>query len=323
MRSRRSALRGWTAFLLPWIVWTSGHAIASGATQPERGTKAKKMTTPERRLEVELICDHAYDAGFPMLVAVEVRNVSPGWTYLTFEPFNMFSVPGPVSFTFKDAQGKEWTSPVSSRSGEDPSRESFGPGQAWRSLYDLAEVHADMPSGHYEIVASFSLNGDFARSRPARIEVRSTSPKDLAVARHLRSTNDAQEASWRAFLTDNWSTPDVSGLSEKGRNRLAYYLYLHRVAYGARALAALDPKEPERFGHGPLEAEVAVLRFEILHAAKRPEQAGIKAAILERWPGLAWRIHDIDEGHGLMTVLRTVQGVERSEPPKDKPAPYR
>jgi hypothetical protein len=311
-------------WVLAWVVSLAGLAAAAdGGTPPEHGTKAKKMTNAERRLEVDLLCDHTYDAGFPMLVSVEVRNASPGWTYLTFQPFNMFSIPGPVAFTLKDAHGKEWTSPVSSRSGEDPSRESFGPGQGWRSLYDLEEIHPDIPAGHYELVASFSLNGDVASSRPARIEVRPSSPKDLSAAHRLRSANDAHEPSWRAFLTNNWSTPDVSGLSEKGLHRLAYYLYLHRAAYGPRALAALDPKEPEHFAHGPLEAEAAVLRFEILHAAKRPEGAGIKAAILERWPGLAWRIHDIEEGHGLMTVLRTVQGVERSEPPKDKPAPYR
>jgi hypothetical protein len=264
------------------------HGAPSGDV-PERRHKDRDVTA-ERRLEVDLICDHSYDVGFPMFFAVEVRNVSRGWTYLTFEPFNMFSIPGPVSFTLKNAQGKEWTSPVSSRSREDPSRESFGPGQAWRSLYDLTEIHPDIPAGHYEIVARFSLNGDFASSAPARIEVHPTAPKDLSAVQHLRSTNDAHESSWRAFLTDNWSTPDTAGLSEKGRSHLAYYLYLHRAAYGPRALAALDPKEPERFGHGPLEAEAAVLRFEILHAAKRPEATGIKAAILERWPGVAWRI---------------------------------
>jgi hypothetical protein len=139
----------------------------------------------------------------------------------------------------------------------------------------------------------------------------------------LRVHNDAGRPSWNAFVTNNWARPDTAGLSPNGRTRLAYHLYLHSVAYGPHSVAKLDPKEPERlFGRGLLEGESALLRLEILHAAGRPEAKGIAAAIVERWPGLSWRVRDIEQGHGLLTVLRTAYGAESPNAPKDKPHPY-
>jgi hypothetical protein len=237
--------------------------------------------------------------------------------------FDMFAVPGPVSFTLKADNGREWSWPAASGSREEQNGIPFRPGQSWRSLYDLSELRPDLAAGHYQLVAAFSLNGDHAVSRPAQIEVRRSVPRDHAIADRLRTANDARESSWRAFLTANWSTPDGAGLSESGRARLAYYFYLHRVAYGQRPVANLEPDEPGRFGHGVLEAEGALLRLEILHAAARPEVKGITAAVLERWPGLAWRVRDIERGHGLLSILRTVHGVESPDAPKDKPHPYR
>jgi hypothetical protein len=111
-------------------------------------------------------------------------------------------------------------------------------------------------------------------------------------------------------VRENWSTPDLTGLSPAARtdvaHHLAYYLYLHRAAYGPTPVAALDPQEPSRFAHGVLEGEAALLRLEILKAAGKPEAEGIEKAILERWPGLSWRVEEIQRGgapHGASHLL--------------------
>ena len=70
-----------------------------------------------------------------------------------------------------------------------------------------------------------------------------------------------------------------------------------------------------------------MLRLEILAAAKRPEAAGITRAVLERWPGLGWRVEEIESGRGFLPDLRMSYGVERSDAPevtrpKDRPPPY-
>jgi hypothetical protein len=157
----------------------------------------------------------------------------------------------------------------------------------------------------------------------ATFEIRAPSEKDRVAAARLRASNDRKAPSWRAFVRENWSTPDVGDLSGAARAHLAYYLYLHRVAYGPVSVAALDPQEPWKFAHGVLESEAALARLEILRAAHRPEADGIEKAVLERWPGLTWRVEKIHLGQGLLTVLRTGWGVESSGASREnRPRPY-
>jgi hypothetical protein len=299
-------------------------ANADGERGAHRELKngAKKMNGVNHGLAVSVECDRSYDAGFPILVSVEVRNVDHG-TFLTFEPIDLFDVPGPVSFTLTSGDGHEWSWPSASHQEEEPpSGMPFRPGEAWRSLYDLSEINFEVPPGHYKLVAEFALAGGYGISKPVPIEILRSDVHDHAIAKRLRASNDKHEPSWISFVTENWSTPNTAGLSEKARERLAYYLYLHRAAYGPIPIAKLDPTEPERlFGTGLLESEAALLRLEILHAAKQPEANGIAAAIRERWPGLAWRLRDIKQGHGLLTVLRR-DGLHSIYAPKNKPRPY-
>jgi hypothetical protein len=51
------------------------------------------------------------------------------------------------------------------------------------------------------------------------------------------------------------------------------------------------------------------------HAAKKSEAAGVEAALLERWPGQAWRVENIHGNEGLLTTMRTFHGVGRDAPP--------
>jgi hypothetical protein len=270
-----------------------------------------------------LTCDKKYLAGFPLLVAVELHKAEDSFELFPF--FDLFTIPGPIAFTLR-GEGREWTwatmSRRSHRTDDEPEGMEFGPGKRWYTLQDLSELHPDIPPGKYELSAEALFLGYIARSEKARIEILATSKGDRAIASKLRATNDDKRSSWQAFVLDNWSTPKTHGLSSVARARLAYYLYLHRVAYGPSAISALDPEEPWRWGHGVLEAEAAVVRLEILHAAKKSEAAGVEEALLERWPGLAWRVENIHRNEGFLTTMRASYGVERDDPPVGKTRPY-
>lgn len=266
-------------------------------------------------------CDHEYLAGFPMLVAVELRNVATN-LFQPFEPFEFFNGPGPVEFILRGG-AREWTWPRRSRSMEgEPNWVEFGPGKAFLALQDLSELHPDIPPGHYELFARARFGGGVAPSATASCQIRAPSEKDRAAATKLRASNKNKEPSWRAFARQNWSTPDTTSLSASARVHLAYYLYLHRVTYGPVSIAALDPEEPWKFAHGVLESEAALVRLEILRAAHKPEADGVERAVLERWPGLAWRVEELHVNQGLLTVLRTGWGVESWMAPADQPRPY-
>jgi hypothetical protein len=268
-----------------------------------------------------LSCERTYLAGFPLIVAVDLHNVSHN--ALDLVPFfDLFTVPGPVSFVLRGGD-HERTWPKTSRQSEgEPEGVEFGPGRVWHALQDLSNLHPDIPPGHYELSARMVISGEQVVAEPVRIEILPSTKEDRAIASRLRATNDEGVSSWRAFIKENWSTPDTTGLSAAARAQLAFYLYLHRVTYGPQRVAALDSEEPGRIGHGVLEGDVAAIRLEILRAAGKPEAAGIEAAILERWPGLAWWVDQIHKNSGLLMGLRTSYGAESSYASKDKPQPY-
>ena len=292
---------------------------------------AEKITNDNKDpVRLALTCDKTYLAGFPLLVAVDLHKVDNSFELFPF--FNLFTVPGPIAFKLR-GEGREWTwatmSGRSHRTDDEPEGMEFGPGKRWYTLQDLSELHPDIPPGKYELSAEAVFMGYTARSEAARIEILADSKEDRAIASKLRATKDDKDSSfhaaspWQAFVEDNWSTPVTHGLSPAGRAQLAYYLYLHWAAYGPQPIAELDPEAPRKWGHGVLEAEAAVVRLEILHAGKKPEAAGVEAALLERWPGLAWRVENIHRNEGFLTTMRTSYGVERDDPSAGKPRPYR
>lgn len=316
--NRRARIRDLGAALLLFVF---AAASASG-----RASQKNKIIDDDRGpVSLTLSCDKEYVAGFPLIVAVELRNLETN-LFESFRRFGLFAAPGKVAFVLRGA-GHEWTWPEKPPQLEgEPTGIDFGPGCVWLALQDLSDLHPDIPPGHYQLSASALFSGMVARSAVVSLEIRAPSEKDRAAANRLRVANDHKTPSWRAFVRENWSTPDLSGLSTAARtdvaHQLAYYLYLHRVAYGPTPIAALDPEEPWKFAHGVLESEAAVVRLEILRAAHRPEADGVQRAILERWPGLSWRVEEINRGDGLLMELRTFWGVERSTPPAGRPRPY-
>lgn len=299
---------------------------ASGA-EPRHGLHRKDKTVDDKRgpITLTLSCDREYVAGFPFIVEVELRNVATNLIE-SLRRFGLFDAPGKVAFVLR-GEGHEWTWPPESPELDgEPTGMGFGPGTAWLALQDLSDLHPDVPPGHYRLSASAVFSGAVAESTSVAFDVRAPSEGDRATAARLRASNDLKKPSWRTFVRQNWSTPDLSGLSASARtdvaHHLAYYLYLHKVAYGPTPIAALDPDEPWRFAEGVLNGEAALARLEILSAAHSGHAGGVEKAILERWPGLAWRVEEIRRGQGLLTELRDFWGVEKSGVHPTGPRPY-
>jgi hypothetical protein len=294
---------------------------APAAASHSKTEKGKTLADRPHSFTLKITTDRTYLAGFPLIVEVEVRNIDPN--LITASPFfDLFTVPGPVSLSLVRG-GREWTWEGKLRNSESGSDGiDFGPGQAWLAIQDLSELHPDIPPGHYQLSASILFPGELVKASPVELEIATVSKEDKAIASRLRTTNDREKSSWHAFVRHNWSTPATSGLSAVARAHLAFYLFLHRVTYGPQPVSALNSELPWQFGKGVLEGEAALLRLEILHAARRPEAAGVEAAILERWPGFAWWVGQIRNGHGPLRRLRTGDGVESIDAPTDKPRPY-
>jgi hypothetical protein len=273
---------------------------------------------PSYRLS--LTCEPSYYAGLPFLVAVELANVSQDEIDL-LPFFDLFTFPSPVSFVLTgDEVEWSWAGRFPRREGE-PRGLEFGPGARWSALIDLSEIHPDLPPGQYDLTAEIGLSGATVVTESCSVEILALPPSDRERLVRLRSVSE-EASSWRAFLTDNWRTPDMSGLSEPARQGLAFHAYLHQAAYGPTPIAALDPAGPTRFGHGILESWATLIRLEILSAARRPEAEGIEQALLERWPGLAWWVAQVHAGTGVLKRLRILYGAESEYAPTDQPRPY-
>lgn len=296
-------------------------SMAIADTSDGRAKKGKAMGEKPHSFTLKITCDRTYLAGFPILVEVEVRNVDPH--LITGIPyFDMFTVPGPVRFALSGGD-RQWTwEPKIRRSESGPDGIDFGPGQVWTALQDLSELHPDIPPGHYQLAASMSFPGELVEAKVVPLHIAPASKEDKASVAKLRARIESETPSWSAFVRHNWSTPSAAGLSAAAHSRLAFHLFLHRAAYGPKAVGALDPEIPWQFGKGVLEGQAALSRLEILYAAGRPEASGVEMATKERWPGLAWWIAQIRSGHGPLTSLRTGYGVESEYAPTDKPRPY-
>jgi len=275
-------------------------------------------TTPAYQLS--LACEPSYGSGLPFLVSIELANVSRNEIEL-LPFFDLFTFPSPVSFVLR-GDGREWNWPGRfPRRDDEPTGVELRPGASWPALVDLSENHPDLPPGHYALEAEILFSGTLARTAPCPVEIRDLSPSDHEHLARLRLAHGGV-SSWRAFLTDNWRTPDPSALSDLARSGLAFHTYLHHVAYGPTPIGALDPTGPNRFARGILESWATLMRLEILLAAGRPEAEGIELALLERWPGFSWWVTQVHAGAGILQRVRILYGAESTYAPADQPWPY-
>ncbi len=282
-----------------------------------------------------------YRVGFPTIVAVTCYNPTPYRTYYHLPSMDLWTAPGPVAFTLVAEDGRRIDIPAVASREDDGflGRFTLAPGASRRMLVDISNRTCRVSPGRYKLEARYRLFKGSATAQPVSITLVEPDEQDAAIAARLRVQNDLQESSWGHFILYNWRTiytrppvpwdeivslraVDASALSEAGREALALHLFLHRAVYGPRGVAALNPRVTETFARGPLEGEAALLRLEILTARNDPAAPVERAAILERFPELAWRVEEIETGCGRLADLRQTNGVERIVATKPLFFPY-
>jgi len=286
----------------------------------------KPQTTPPIRVEVF----SEYLIGFPYVISIVCYNPSDKAEFYNLPEVNLLSAPGPVAFTLIDADGNRLELPAAStKTGEGPSVGfTLSPGASRRMLFDLSNLNVQPDPREYTLEASYTWQHGSSEAPPETVTFIDPSSEDSTIAAILRSHTDSEKALWSHFLRYNWRTiytrraapkkevakeraVDASGLSEKGRQALAFYLFLHRSTYGPGSVAELRPSQTDAFAEGPLEAEAAVLRYEILVARDDPSTSAERKKILEQFPGLEWRVEKVDNGNGRLMRLRRMYGAEQ------------
>ncbi len=301
-------------------------SVSMSSKAQENTSRDKPRTTPPIRVEVF----SEYLVGFPYIVSIVCYNPSDKSEFYNLPEANLLSAPGPVAFTLIDADGNRLEFPAAStKTGEGPSIGfTLSSGGTRRMLFDLSNLNVQPDPGEYTLEATYTWEHGTSDAPPETVTFIDPSSGDSTIAAILRSRTDSEKALWSHFLRYNWRTiytrrpapkkeiaegraVDASGLSEEGRESLALHLFLHRATYGPKSVAELSPAETEAFAEGPLKGEAAVLRYEILTARGDASASTERKKILDRFPGLKWRIEAIDEGNGRLRRLRRRYGPEQ------------
>ncbi|MEZ0469751.1 hypothetical protein [Luteimonas salinilitoris] len=290
------------------------------------------QTAESHDLSISVASEPRYVLGYPILVAITLRNDSADTDYLNIADLGLVNpidslavniVPsngGPArrlgpSFTFRD---------------QDLFRTTLMSKQSRRMLVDLSQFGQSLDKGKYQVRFSVYISaGAFASSPPVEMEFIEPSSKEGIEAARLRRlglrANAEDYGSWQPFLTNNWESISASEeIGEPTRRQLSLHLFLHRAAYGQESIANLSMDGLGKLQGSVLSPEAACLEYELLAARlPKPELASRRAEVLQKWPELETRLDKIDAGEGLLTTLRRGYGAEkRTAPPPDK-RPYR
>lgn len=294
-------------------------------------TSQAQVPAEQATLAITIETFDAYYEGFPMIAAVVVHNPTEHASFYRLPPFDIFSAPVPVELHAEHAEtGEVVPFDASYGAGGEgpPTGYVLEPGERRRMLIDLANLGPPLSSGRYELRGEYVLPKGSPRSERVPFEVLPAAGRDADIAARLWAINDIGEPSWSNFIRYNWRSiyleppipknavaemqaVDATGLSEEGREALAYHLFLHRATYGPHPLSTLSRSRVDAFADGPLEGEAEVLRYELAAARDGVEAAEIRRLVTERFPGLLWRLDEIDAGRGRLSRLRTTYGAEQ------------
>lgn len=301
---------GWLILLLLEVAMAGtrdGEAEDRGGPAPP----AEIMDTVAPQVTVE--ADPEYRVGFPMVVAVTLRNTTVGTTWSTLPAFDLLALSVPVQFTFVTASGRRIDLPTRSlRGGEGPPDGiSLGPGEARTMLFDISELDPPLTPGAYTLESLYRTRHGSYPAPPLPVAIVAPSHEDGVNAARLRSAQNAPEPSWSRFLDEGRADLPEVELSPEGWRALAFHESVHRAVYGHLALKAIDPALFDGFKAGPLAGEAALIRLELWLARGDGRAARVREKLLVQWPGLRWRVEEIDAGRGWLAVLRRTVGADR------------
>jgi len=268
--------------------------------------------------------------GAPFMVSLTVTNPRAERTYYTLAEISRFGVPPPVElWVAREGSESKQVLPaqLKVRSEDEPSGMTLRPHESRQCLYDVSELWPNLDAGAWTLGGRY-LSGSVpaAHARTCTFEVLEPTPDAAAALASLRARHESgDEPSWNAVLLANFreiEDAELDALDEPSRAAIGLHLWMHCAVYGATGLAAIDPHGLDVFAADVQAGEVEALRHELLVARTDSGAAAQAAAIIERWPGLAWRIEDNDTREGLLALLRRSVGAERSAPSVPSPLPY-
>jgi hypothetical protein len=273
---------------------------------------------PERptELTVRLQAAPEYVIGLPFFIEVTLANETEGAEYYDLIPCDPLSPPFPVELTFTAGATSVTLPARSSMRGEARKGFDLVPGESRTFVLDVSELEPTLEPGPWQCQARWVMRHERPLSAPITLALVAPDPADLPLLARLRMAGGSQTPSW-ANLIKSPTQPEeeeiMERLSERTSRALVPYLILHQALQGSESLSAFPPEVLAPHQQGPWASEAGVLAYELLWARQAPDLAQRRTALLQRWPGLAFRVEAIETGAGLLTTLRRQYGrAERS-----------
>jgi hypothetical protein len=245
-------------------------------------------------------------AGLPLLVEVTLANETEQADYYGLMTCDPWSPPFPIAFTFS-GEGGEIRLPARSTATAGATRAGFdlSAGEARTFVVDLSELETVVPPGTWRLSARWVMRHEQPRSSPVEVVLEPSHPGDGPLIQRLRRLGGAVP-SWGNLIKDRdaLDDPALRGLSASARRALLPYLILHEAVHGPQPLSQFPMDLLAAYVDGPWASEAAVLSYELWSAQGAPDLAERRAAVLARWPGVAFRLEEIDRGAGLLTTWR-------------------
>lgn len=272
-----------------------------------------------------------YVVGYPVLVAVIFRNETSDTDYLNLPDLGLMNPIDSVSVEFRPVDGgpQIQLGPKFDFREQHLFRTTLMAGEVKRRLIDLTHFGEPVKSGEYWMTLSlYNRPKESRTSSHVKVAFIEPSSAEHSEGKRLRqlglAPNDRDFGSWKPFLARNWNTVSVSeGIGVQASKQLALYLFLHKACYGPESLSNLGLEMLENLRGPVLSCESALLEYELLCArGNKVEGSAVRPRALQTWPGLKDRFTQIDNGEGLLSLLRKGYGVERNAPLPEGNLPY-
>jgi len=246
-------------------------------------------------------------AHLPLFVEVTLANTTDAEAYEGLAACNPWSPPFPVELAFTSAT-RRVTLPARSEAGREEPTDTFdlAPGEARTWVLDVSELDTPIAPGAWHCAGRWLMRDEHPRSAAVNVVVGAARPGDVPLLERLRLFGQADSPTWANLIEARQAldSPEFQALSGESRRALAPYAIIHHAIHGRAPLAQVAPEPLSEVRQGPWASEAAVLRYELAWARRDAERAGLRRSILTSWPGVAFRLDEIERGAGYLTALR-------------------
>jgi hypothetical protein len=252
-----------------------------------------------------------YVLGLPLFVEATLSNETESAEYYDLLDCDPFSPPFPIEFTFSSA-GNAIRLPARSSEAGEARRAGFdlSSGESRTFVLDLSDLNPDLTPGSWQCHGRWVMRHEQPRSASVLVALAAPAAADRPLLARLRSAASAQTPGWANLVeSPEGLEPDVfRALSDQARAALVPYLIMRQAVHGPEPLASFPTEYLAQHQGGPWASESNVLLYELQWARNAPDLARQRQALLQRWPGTAFRVQLIESGAGLLTTLRQEYG---------------